>query len=195
MLDNKTTGKKLSVANGDFLDIDQKKEFNKKLVLSLVHEGWNLASTAKKLGVARKSIYNWMNEDPDFERGVRAGSVEEIKIKAMVGLVENINQGDLAAQKYYLDRVKYFEKRQDIGEQNNLLTENEQGVFEVPSDIKRIADSLVDDYEEINIDPGKQEDILKYALSVKDADTANRLQEVRNRFHEEDQEEEVRPQG
>jgi hypothetical protein len=176
---------KLTVENGDFADSSQKKEFHKKLVLALTHEGFNLSSTAQKLGIARKSIYNWMEEDLEFERGVRAGSIIDNQIKAMIGVVDNIRKGDLAAQKYYLDKTGYFEKRRDIGDQHNLLEQNEQGVFEIPSDVRRIANSLVDEYD-TDLIGIPDVDILKQALSIKDSDTASRLQSVRDRFNEEE---------
>lgn len=177
---------KLTVENGDFADSSQKKEFNKKLVLALTHEGFNIASTAVKLGIARKSIYNWMEEDADFEKGVRAGSIIDNQIKAMIGVVDNIRKGDLAAQKYYLDKTGYFEKRRDIGEQNNLLEQNENGVFEIPSDVRRIANSLVDEYD-VDLVSVQEVDILKHALSIKDNDTASRLQTIRDRFTDEEE--------
>jgi len=176
---------KLTVENGGFSDVDQKKEFNKQLILALVHEGFNLLSISKKLSISRSSIYNYMAEDKEFESGVRAGGLQENQIKAMIGLIDNVKKGDLGAQKYFLDKTKYFEKRQDIAEQNDYSSNNQ--IITIKDDVESIAASLVDE-ETLRGIKESNENLLMRSLEARDDEIQEKFKEVKNRMDNESEE-------
>ena len=181
--------KKLTVGNGGFQDIDQKQEFNKNLIVALAHEGFNILSIANKLknrGVSRSTIYNYMAEDKVFEKEVKAGMLQRNQIKAMVGLIDNIDKGDLAAQKYFLDRTKYFEKRQDIAEQNDYSNPN-GSIITIKDDVESIAASLVDE-QTLNEMKKNNENLFMKSLEARDEEIQGKFKRVREKMNNEQKE-------
>lgn len=65
-------------------------------------------------GVSRATYYRWVNEDPEFAENVDQAISEGIDLvsdKAESNIIKRINEGDMAASKYWLDnRRKAYKK-------------------------------------------------------------------------------------
>lgn len=161
------SGTKMTVANGDFTSIEQKKKVMKRMVAALIHKGFNISSAADALEITRQTIHNYMNDDPEFRQMIESGLIEEVGQKAMMKLTHKaLIEDSETAQKYLLDKTGYWDRRRDV---NTAVNPSQSGdVIDVimPSDIKGVADSLIGDFELDMVDP--TEDALQKVLRASD---------------------------
>lgn len=159
------TETKMTVGNGDFDSIEQKKKVYKQMISAMVHKGFNISSTADSLGITRQTIHNYMNEDYEFKQKVESGLIEEVGQKAMVRLTHKaLIEDSETAQKYLLDKSGYWEKRNDVRKDNDTGERIIQVIL--PEDIKNVADSLIGDFDVDLSDP--TEDQLQKVLRATD---------------------------
>ena len=90
--------------------------YDKSKFLEILTENPWISYACKKTGISRATIYRWKKENPDFKRAIddaiKSGFLKIGEIAEM-GLIKNINDGNLNAIKYYLshNNPKYIPKR------------------------------------------------------------------------------------
>lgn len=183
------TNEKRTIANGWGDTKEQKKMLTKELVKTLIHSGigstgknTNIAKICSVANISRKTLYNYMEEDKQFERQVRSGMLVDLQVQAAMNVMDTIKKGDYIASQKYLKDTGYYNKytnqeKSDIPE----LTENEDGSFSLPNSIEDIAGDIMLslDGEYVDTDNGDTGDKLAEALRLKDIEAEKKMAEIR----------------
>jgi hypothetical protein len=73
----------------------------KKALLESLSKGVSVTEACKAAGIGRRTYYNWLEKDPDFEKDVRAS--EQAQIQTVEdSLYMNALNGNVTAQIFYL---------------------------------------------------------------------------------------------
>lgn len=103
----------------------------KKLFIEILEKGNTVLSACDKLDVARATFYRWKERDQVFdgktERSIEIGQ-EVINDLAVTKLVQNINNGDMRAIVYQLDR-RHPRYKQGVTERGS----EESGFLNIPA--------------------------------------------------------------
>lgn len=81
-----------------------KKEYitKAKFEKAIEDTGGIMSTIAKKLGVARRTVYNFVNKYPEFAKPLLQEEAERIKDLAENKVIVGINDGDLGTARWYL---------------------------------------------------------------------------------------------
>ncbi|MFA6896933.1 MAG: hypothetical protein WCQ96_01465 [Patescibacteria group bacterium] len=84
-----------------------KAKLQKELFLTRLEEMPVTSVVCKKIGVSRASIYRWRDKDPEFDAKVIEAKIkgdDNMRDLAEYQVLKKMQEGDLSAAKYYLDR-------------------------------------------------------------------------------------------
>lgn len=138
---------RMTVADGDFNNKEEKIRFTKTMILGFLSKGLNKKMSATMAGISEVTFYEYVNTDPEFKTKVDACLGGEDIISAQVNISQAVRSGDIEASKYLLNKTMHYEKRYNpkfmdpnmIEVQKNPVT----GVLDVYTDYKEISDSIL----------------------------------------------------
>ena len=100
---------------------DKKKEFIAVLEKTL----GNITATASKMGIERKTVYNWKDKDPDFAKAIKEVQEENVVDYVESLMMKKIGEGESNMIMFFLNnKAKHrgYGQQRDREQTNNRVT-------------------------------------------------------------------------
>ena len=100
---------------------DKKKEFIAVLEKTL----GNITATASKVGIARSTVYNWINDDKDFAKAIKEIQEENVVDYVESLMMKKIGEGESNMIMFFLNnKAKHrgYGQQRDREQTNNRVT-------------------------------------------------------------------------
>lgn len=129
--------------------IRKRQDLLKQKLLEILEEAPNLGAALSRVGINRSTFGRWRDDDPNFSINVNHAierAIEHTADNVELALLASARDGEVAAQKYYLNNnhPRYMPRRWEEQKANPLTEERKQQIYRA----MKAWDDSRNDYED-----------------------------------------------